>query len=225
MKMKSTKTLLAILLVITITFAISPAKAAGTPRIYVNPRDTVLPQTTSVGTKFNITIRIENAPTIGAFQINLWFNDSIINFTRIFEPTNDPQYIFYGKTTTLLPLPPDSPYTHYGPGQGALKPAVTLAPPPPDQTPSTGNGTAFIFEFNVTKGPPPLLSSVLNINQTDTYLMYDDGTTNYELPGVIKDNGTYTLVPEFPSVLGLSVLLTVATAVIVLLRRRRVQKI
>ena len=190
---------------------------AQNPRIYLEPSEVTLPETTPIGYLFNVTVKVENAPQVGGVQIYLEFNDSVINATRWFEPKTDSSYIFYGKTTTALPTPPNDPgYVHLEAGRGRVLISVSLFPPPPDQTPGQGNATICIFEFKTVATPTQPLSSGLKINFPDTYMLDPDGN---EVPNVIKDDGTVTIIPEF-STITLAISLIAITAVAGILRKR-----
>ena len=167
-------------------------------RIYLDPSGNVFyTNQTSIGHLFNVTIRVENAPDMAAWSLLLGFNDSVLEVTRWFEPKNDPQYIFYGKTTYALPSPPEPSYRHNAPGNGSVQVAANLFPTPPAQQPSNGSGKLCILEFNVTMLPPKddALSSILNINNTDTFLLDPSGS---EIQGITKEDGLYNLIYNTP---------------------------
>jgi hypothetical protein len=159
--------------------------------IYLSPQDSVFySNETRIGDRFNVTAWVNDAPSIGAAQIHLEFNDAIINVTRWFEPKTDPQYIFYGRGSTGLPYPPDPGYIHVSSGVGYVETSVNLFPADPPYF--TGNGKICIFEFKITAAPPEAgaLTCTLHINTAYTYLL--DGNTGDEVPGVVKEDGTYT---------------------------------
>jgi hypothetical protein len=159
-------------------------------RIYLDPSNNFYDTNTAyIGMKFNVTVWVEDSPDIGAFQVHLRFNDTILNVTRWFEPKWDAQYIFSGKTTSALPSPPDPGYVHLGPGLARVQVGANLFPTPPTQPPSSGTGKLCIFEFNITALPSPdeTLSCTLNINTTDTYLVSPEGAKIHP----IKENGNY----------------------------------
>jgi len=188
-------------LIISIAIAPFPSTTAQSPtRIYLEPSNNIYTTDTAfIGFKFNVTVWVENAPEVGGVQVYLEFNDSIVRVTRWFEPKTDSSYIFYGKTTTALPTPPNDPgYVHLAPGRGRVLVSVSLFPPPPDQTPGQGNGKICIFEFNVTAAPtdPGKYSSALLIDSSDTYLLDANGN---EVPNVAKENGYYEIIKLGPS--------------------------
>ena len=164
--------------------------------IYLDPSDNVFyTNQTSIGHLFNVTVWVEDAPDMAAWNIFMGFNDSILRVTRWFEPKNDSEYIFYGKTTLAAPSPPDPGYNHFLPGNGSITVAALLFPT--SQTPSSGSGKLCILEFNVTMLPSndEQISSILYINSTETYLLDSDGM---EIPGIIKEDGLYTLIYNTP---------------------------
>jgi hypothetical protein len=167
-------------------------QAASTPRIYLDPSgNTFNTITTRVGDRFNITVRVENAPNIGGWNLGMEFNDDVLRVIRWFEPTTDPGYTFHGKTTSALPFPPDPGYTHL-PGKGRIILASNLFPTPPDQPPSSGSGKLCILELNVTAAPTSgELSSSLAIDTGNTFLIDADG---FEVPGVAYENGLYRYI-------------------------------
>jgi hypothetical protein len=121
------------------------------------------------------------------------FNDSVINATRWIEPTTDPQYIFYGKTTLANPTSQDPGYVHLGAGRGRLKVESLLFPTPPTQPPSSGSGQLCILEFNITSYPTSgTISSPLNITSEDTFLLSPDGS----VIDPAKQNGSFDYVFE-----------------------------
>jgi hypothetical protein len=194
MKFKMAKVLTLIILTTFLTsiFTLSPTAATSTPRIYLEPSNNIYTTDTAyVGFQFNITVWVENAVNIGGVQIYLEFNDDILRVTRWFEPKTDPQYIFYGRSTSALPTPPDPGYVHVSSGTGYVETSISLFPPNPPYF--TGNGKICIYEFNVTAVPPTpgKYTSNLIIDTIDTYLL--DGETGDEVQGVIKENGYYEI--------------------------------
>ena len=215
--------LLALMLVAIISNAFVHPSLAAAPRIYLDPHDNTFPETTPVGTKFNVTVWVGDSPDIGGAQVYLEFNDDIINVTRWFVPSlSDSNFFYYGATKiSTLPDPPDPGYIHVGVGHGCVKVAVLNGYLPP-VAPWGHNGTIAIFEFNITKGPPPLLSSVLKINTTDTYLLDPDGS---EVLGVAKEDASYTIIPEFLPLVALSLFIALTAAVVLLRKKKIVQRL
>jgi hypothetical protein len=188
-----------LIIMLSFTSKMTPVSSSPTTRIYLDPSNNIYDMTTAyIGKLFNVTIWVEDVSDVAAFQVHLRFNDTILNVTRWFEPRDDSSYIFYGKTTSALPSPPDPGYVHLGPGLARVQVGANLFPTPPTQPPSSGTGKLCIFEFNITALPPPeggTLSSTLNINVTDTYLISSTGT---KISGVIKENGYYEVSRPAP---------------------------
>jgi hypothetical protein len=219
-------TLVAIALTIVTSSALTlPTLAAGEARVYLNPSQNVFPETTPLGTKFTVTIGIENVANLGAAQVHLEFDDTVLNVTRWFEPKDDPLYVFYGKNTLAQPdTENDTNYRHLTTGMGMAEIAVLDFDPAPY---FTGSGIICIFEFNITTGPPPpVLTSVLTLHNSTmhgyTYLL--DGDTEDEIPLTLED-GSYTFVPEFIPLLALSLLVASTTIAVLLKRMRATQKL
>jgi len=163
------------------------------PRIYLDPSaNTFYSNVTDVGDRFNVTVWVENVTNVGGAQVYMDFDDSIVNVTRWFEPTSDPQYIFYGRSTSALPTPPnDVSYIHIGPGNGSVLISVSLFPPNPPYF--TGTGKICTFELALTAAAPVdgQLTSRLRIDSTNTFLL--DGDSGLEIP-VTKEDGSYTYI-------------------------------
>jgi PKD repeat protein len=179
-----------------LTFALHVQQTS--TRVYLDPGSIVFyTNQTSVGHPFNVTVWVENAPDMAAWELSLGFNDSVLYVTRWFEPKNDPLYIFYGKTTFAVPSPPIPSYDHIAPGNGSILVAATLFPLPPTQQPSSGSGKLCILEFNITMLPPKddVHSSMLNIDNTGTYLLDPDG---YEIQSIVKEDGLYDFIYNTP---------------------------
>ncbi|MDH7564842.1 MAG: dockerin type I domain-containing protein [Candidatus Bathyarchaeota archaeon] len=150
------------------------AKCSGT--IYVDPSMCVFTtRTASAGTRFNVTIWCSDVTDVSGAQIYMEFNDSIINATRWFVPSSDPQF-FMPSPYSALPAPPDPNYWHLAEGIGRIMIAVVKGGLPP--SPPWGHGgKVAIIEFNITAiptEPGTKLSTVLHIDNPDTYLLDSD---------------------------------------------------
>ena len=77
--------------------------------------------TVAVGDRFNVTLFVRNVEDFAAWQVRMYYDDSIINVTRWFEPTWDPQYVFSNESTLALPTPPDFSYIHWPNGNGSAQ--------------------------------------------------------------------------------------------------------
>lgn len=162
-------------------------------RIYLDPSDYIFDSgVISTGYKFNITLRVDEVVDLVAWQVKMYYNDSIINITRWFEPTWDNDYVFYGKTTFAAPIQPDCAYDHVDPSNGSTQVGAILVPLPPNQTSFSGSGKLCIFEFIVTAIPSEdeTLSCLLSINNPTTLLLETDGSV---ILNVTKEDGYYEL--------------------------------
>jgi len=194
------------LLLLTIVFAITldirafPVYAYnGNTRIYLDPSKItfVVGVNDTVGTLFNVTVMVEDVTDLACFEVRMYFNDSIINVTRWYEPADNPEYVFYGKDTLPVPEPPSGPcfYEHIDLGNGSAHAGVALFPAPPSQPSFDGSGVLCVFEFNITAVPEDgVYSCDLSIDNEDTFLLNSPGD---EIPDVSKENGRYKIVPEF----------------------------
>jgi hypothetical protein len=143
-----------------------------------------------------VTVKVSDVADLAAFEVKMYYDDCIINVTRWIEPTTDPDYVFYGKSTLPVPSPPEVDYRHVDPCNGSAHVGAALFPPPSPGTGFTGSGLLCIFEFNITAVPPEgeTYSCTLNINNADTYLLDSVGE---EIPS-IKENGYYEFSREAP---------------------------
>lgn len=175
-------------------------KAAGST-IRLNPSANVFsPGSIHVGDTFSVTVWFDNlqATNVSAFNVYMEFNDSILRVIQWFEPTSDPQYIFYGRTTTAMPTPPDVGYVHLASGKGRVQVGALLFPAPPAQLPSALSGKLCIFQFNVTAIPPDpsiILYSALRIDFEDTFILDPLGM---EVSGVVNEDGYYVIMVSPP---------------------------
>jgi hypothetical protein len=147
------------------------ASPLNSSKIYFDPSDYFLDAASAaVGYRFNVTLRVHNVEDLACWQVRMYYNDSIINVTRWFEPTWDPEYVFYGRSTMALPTPPDYVYDHWGPGTGSAMVCSMLFPWPPEQPSFYGDGKLCIFEFEVLAVPSvgQNYSCSLNVDDPDT---------------------------------------------------------
>jgi len=171
---EKTLVMLLISLVATTPLSFPPVYAATI--IYVDPPSIIDP-TLDPGERFNITERVSNVVDMFAWQVTLKYNSTILNATRAWRPTWDPEYVFYGKSTVGL-----SPSF----ALGSILIGDSLYSPPL----FSGSGKLAIIEFEV-KGRG---STVLNITNLDTYLL--DYDLN-EISGVVKNNGYFENIVPF----------------------------
>jgi len=152
----------------TVSLYASPLNSS---KIYFDPSDYFLDAASAaVGYRFNVTLRVHNIEDLAGWQVRMYYNDSIINVTRWFEPTWDPEYVFYGRSTMAAPTPPDYVYDHWGPGTGSAMVCSMLFPWPPEQPSFYGDGKLCIFEFEVLAVPSvgQNYSCSLNVDAPDT---------------------------------------------------------
>jgi hypothetical protein len=123
--------------------------------IYVDPANNIFDATTNgtIGTLFNVTMKVKNVDDMKTWQVGVYFNDSVINVTKWYEPKWDPKYVFYGKTTLSAPAPPTVAYKHISDGNGSAGVGSTLMPAPSPGGGFTGNGILCILTFNITATP------------------------------------------------------------------------
>jgi hypothetical protein len=179
-------------MLLTAPRGLATAQTAATPAtIYMTPDNG-----TSVQGLFNVTIMLSGSTTssIGGANIYITFDDSIINATRWFVPTDDPTFFMpTTPTPTLVPTPPNPGYLHDSPGNGHIQVAVSKGGLPPT-APWGHTGLICIIEFNVTGGSPgqPIL---LHMNDPSNTFLVDD--TSAPIPDVVINDGSYPIVPEF----------------------------
>lgn len=144
---------------------------------------------THVGQTLNLTVWVNDSSNVGAWQVRVEFDDSVINLTDCKELENDSQYIFAGKTTNAWGVTPDVIYVHDASGKGHVLVAAALVPTPPAQQPSSGTGTLCALTFEILSLPQvgQQLTLPLHINTTDTYLLDSNGA---EIENVTIYDGT-----------------------------------
>jgi trehalose utilization protein len=160
------------------------ASSLNSTRIYLDPSNyTFDAAAVSIGYRFNVTVKVEDVVGLGAWQVCMYYNDGIINVTRFFEPTWDPEYVFYGKATAS----PEYLYVHLSPGYGYVMGGAGLYGQPIS---FVASGKLCIIEFEITAVPPIgcKLSCTLDINNPHTFLLDDD-----VIPAA-KQNGHYELI-------------------------------
>jgi len=168
------------LLLLPFGSAWSFVKAQATPTIHFeNPNNIFTTSVASVGTTFNLSVLVDNAPDYGGVEVYMGFNDSIVNATRWFEPTWNSSYILYGLASSTLPAPPNTGYHHIGLNRGQIQIAVNKGGLPP-VAPWAHSGLAMIIEFNITAVPTvggDKFTTGLGINYPDTFLLDPTGAT------------------------------------------------
>ncbi|MDH7563597.1 MAG: hypothetical protein QHH24_01760 [Candidatus Bathyarchaeota archaeon] len=172
------------------TFAFHTISASPTPRIYLTPSNIIYTtDNATVGTKFNVTASCEDVPDLGGAQICIIYNDTIVNATRWFLPSTD-FFMPQQPAPTTLPTPPDTGYQHLPSGYGVIKIAVSKGGLPPT-SPWGHSGKIAVIEFRIRALPTSgKFSTLLNINNIDTFLL--DPLAS-EIPETIKEDGYYEI--------------------------------
>jgi thermitase len=172
------------------------ASSSNSTRIYFDPSYCTLDAANvSVGDRFNVTLMVKNVEDLTGWQVRMFYDDSIINVTRWFEPTWDPEYVFYGSSTMPSPSPPTYVYNHWGPEGSRNGSALVfsgLLPFPPEQPSFTGIGKLCIFEFEVKAIPPSnqSYSCDLSVDNVDT-ICFDSEAAWSRFD--VYENGNYWL--------------------------------
>jgi hypothetical protein len=152
-----------------------------------------------VGTLFNISVWVSNAPDLGGAEVYMEFNDSIINCTRDIVPLSDPNFFYPNPPNpTILPAPPNPGYVHLGAGLARVQVAISNPSLPP-AAPFGGSGLIVIYEFKVTLAPPPggQLTCSLHINSPMNTFLLDANGNN--VPDVVLSDGSYAITgPSLP---------------------------
>jgi hypothetical protein len=171
--------------------ATAQTAAADPVTIYMTPDNN-----TNVQGLFNVTITLSGTTTsnIGGANIFITFNDSIVNATRWFVPTDDANFFLpTSPAPTETPTPPDPGYLHVGPGNARVQVAVSKGGLPP-VAPWGHAGIVCIIEFNVTGG---LQGQTIELHMNDpsnTFLVDDFAAP---IADVVINDGSYPIVPEF----------------------------
>jgi hypothetical protein len=126
--------------------------------------------TTFVGTRFNVTIRVYDVINLYDFQVQLKYNASVINATRAWTPSDEPDYTFYGMNSLGIPA-----YFYYDDptyGTSALMGDTLLG-----IDAFNGSGLMAIVEFEIINRPDidKTLSCNLEINNLFTFMDDLDG--------------------------------------------------
>jgi hypothetical protein len=149
-------------------------KVYAVTRMYLDPSSVVFDtNTATVGTTFTVDILVEDVTDIAAAQIRMYFDDTILNATTWYEPTGDPNYIFYLRSTLAVPGA-----GLFAKGVGYAQCGITLFPAPSPGGGFTGSGLVMTWEFEILQVPAKgdILSCILGINNADTQLIQADGS-------------------------------------------------
>jgi len=83
----------------TFDFVIAPILT----RVFLVPSEIVLNVTeVSVGYRFNVTACVSNVTDLFGYQVALYYNASVINVTRAWQPSWNSSFVFYGQTGESL---------------------------------------------------------------------------------------------------------------------------
>jgi len=180
-RLKDSTLILIFVAVLSMALKVSYVRAdVADVEFYVTPANNdFATSTTAVGTRFNITVMWkDNTPLTGVFawQVTLNYNSTLLNCTGAWQPAADTDYIFYGMTS-VKPLP------SFGAGSVQVMDSLYSGS-------TTGSLKKLeIFELQIMIAPPQggELSSILNINNGDTYWSPDG--LNWNDP--VRTDGTY----------------------------------
>jgi hypothetical protein len=214
---KSVTSMLILMITLTLTSSMLATRPvnAQTTTADVNPPRVVYDSINgTIGTLFNVTVSVTGVEDMKTWQVKMWFNDTIINVTRWYEPTSDPTYVFYGKGTFPVPGPVKVTYN-----PGWLGVGCALFPAPSVGGGFTGNGLLCILNFNITATPPPgeTYESDFNITSSaDTFWIKTGESAKRAF--TTYNGGQYWFIPELAP---LMILATLAAATIVGVRARK----
>jgi hypothetical protein len=155
-------------------------------RLYMDPPEyRFFSDFAPVGYRFNVTLRVADVADLFAWQTAIYFNGAFLRATRWFEPTWDPQYVFWSQTTVTA----SATSANWIVTSAALLPGATQG--------FNGSGTLCIIEFEITAVPQPgeTYSSALLMNYPiDTFLL--DRT--HDIPTIVEE-GYFELQAGSPS--------------------------
>jgi len=177
----------------TLTFTVDPSLGTDQP-LYEH----------YVGETFNVTIMVHNVTDLYTWQVEMFYNASVIKCVNAFYPTD---HVFAGKT--IVPVDPVIDNEN----NGSVLFGCSLMGSAPR---FNGTGKLCTFTFNGTE----IGISTLHFSQPygeDTFLM------NYDLeliPAELTD-GTANIIPELSTITAVVILLTTLTATVLFRKRWR----
>jgi hypothetical protein len=176
--------------------------------LYVDPALNQYGTSTPLHTRFNVTVMWKDTGTtlneVFAWQITMYYNLTLLNCTRAWQPVWDSDYIFYGQTTVKPPA-------------GFLPDNVAIMDTLYSGSASAALKKLTILEMDIMYIPPEgvVVSSALNINNADSYWSPD---------GIDWNNPTLTdgiyYIPEFSLAIMFLTLFATSTAAVVLHKKR-----
>jgi subtilase family serine protease len=152
------------------------ASMLGSTRIYMDPPEyRFFADFAPVGYRFNVTVKVADVADLATWQVGIYFNGTFMKATRWFEPTWDPEYVFWNQ--------PEVSASRIFDGMVAGGASLLY----PDQGAFTGSGKLCVIEFEITAIPQPgeVYSSTLIMNNPDTFLL--DSSLMRDIPVVIED--------------------------------------
>jgi len=177
---KSIGAILAVALILSLFMMHPTSSSSSSTNVYVDPPNiTFYTDTTTVGTHFNISVKVSNVTNLYGWQVKLYFDPTQIEAAKAWIPSNDPAYVFYGRTTFSV-----GPIIDNVTGYVMLASIITVG--------STFNGSGLLtkIEFVIMLAPTKFgsVSSVLNIDNAQTKLS-DPGAGEI---ATSKTNGSYS---------------------------------
>jgi hypothetical protein len=119
-------------------YTINVAKSSGssTATLKITPeKNFFIANVTAPGSRFNVSITVENVNNLFAWQIGLVYNSSLLNFTKQFLP---PNHVFAGKSYLETPIVTEPGAVYYGITLGPGQTGVNVA-----------TGTLCTLEFEI----------------------------------------------------------------------------
>lgn len=201
---------------IVVNLAVSPAHADPDPTtVYLVPSEiTIIPGVNdSLGGHFNVSVWVNDVTDLCGYQIQISYDETIINCINATEPVDDPDYVLASVVpNTWIITTPNPEAGNYTVG-GSERPGYTPAH-------FNGSGLITIFIFNITKAEGELLSCDLTIDNVETFLLDQTGTP---IAGVVKENGNYEFIPEFLPFLTMLAFMSI-TAITLAFRKKYAKK-
>lgn len=174
----------------------------------------------SLGTRFNVTVVVEDVEDMAVFQVCIVYNDTLINVTRWFEPRWDSEYVFHGEGTLPVPAPPEYEYVSIAKGNGSAMVGAALFPEPSPGGGFTGDGILCIMEFNITAVPPAnkTYTTELALNKQSPLDSFVLDVPGDEIP-VTKESSYYEIIPEFHPLLILPIFIAITFVALALAKK------
>ena len=186
--------LISVILTSVFVVPLAPQGATENPMLRLDPSDSIFyTNQTTLGDRFNVTVWFENTPatSIYNFQVDFTYDGSILNVTSWYEPTWDPSYVFYGKSTVV-----GTPFYYHDSvlGKDGIVGGICLIG---GDTFSGQAGKLCVLELQITRVPTPnaSLGCVLGFRRGGTYGTYVLDPDDHELQGIMQD-GSYLITDQ-----------------------------